>query len=35
MRKFHSYGPVDCKYHFCVSRKEIVERWSNQLIGII
>jgi hypothetical protein len=34
MRKFHSYGPVDCKYHFCVDRKKLVESCVEQLIGI-
>ncbi len=32
MRRFHSYGPVDCQEHFCVERKELVERCINQLL---
>lgn len=34
MRRFHSYGPVDCDYHFCVERRALVERCLSQLIGI-
>lgn len=34
MRHFHSYGPVDCCYHFCVDRRTLVERCMNQLVGI-
>jgi len=34
MRKFHSYGPVDCRYHFCVARKELIAHGVEQLIGI-
>ncbi len=33
MRKFFSYGPVDCELHFCVPRKELIEKCMNQLIG--
>ncbi len=33
MRRFHSYGPVDCKEHFCVERKELIEKCITQLIG--
>ena len=33
MRKFFSYGPVDCEIHFCVPRKELIEECMNQLIG--
>ncbi|MBF0451804.1 MAG: AAA-like domain-containing protein, partial [Candidatus Magnetomorum sp.] len=33
MKKFHSYGPVNCKCHYCVDRKELIELCSNQLIG--
>lgn len=33
MRRFHSYGPVDCAEHFCVPRKEIVQGCTEQLIG--
>ena len=34
MRRFHSYGPVDARYHFCVERRELVTRCVEQLIGI-
>lgn len=34
MRRFHSYGPVDCRHHFCVERKELTDRCLEQLIGI-
>ena len=34
MRRFHSYGPVNSKYHFCVERKEIIEKCKDQLTGI-
>ncbi|KPA14845.1 ATPase domain protein, prokaryote domain protein [Candidatus Magnetomorum sp. HK-1] len=34
MKSFHSYGPVNSKYHFCVDREEIVTKCINQLIGI-
>ncbi len=34
MRKFHSYGPVDCRHHFCVSRTELIQRCVEQLVGI-
>jgi len=34
MRKFHSYGPVDARYHFCVERKELVAEGVEQLVGI-
>ncbi|MCE7982211.1 MAG: hypothetical protein DYG89_13530 [Caldilinea sp. CFX5] len=33
MRRFHSYGPVDCRQHFCVERQELVERCLTQLVG--
>ena len=33
MRKFFSYGPVNCKVHFCVPRKEFIERAVIQLVG--
>jgi len=33
MRRFHSYGPVDCQEHFCVERKELVEKCIAQLTG--
>ncbi len=34
MRTFHSYGPVDCRHHFCVARTELVQRCAEQLVGI-
>lgn len=34
MRRFHSYGPVDCRHHFCVERKTLVETCVEQLIGL-
>lgn len=34
MRRFHSYGPVDCRYHFCVDRQALVERCMDQLVGV-
>jgi len=33
MRKFHSYGPVNCKAHYCVDRKELVNNCTEQLSG--
>ncbi len=33
MRRFHSYGPVDCEEHFCVTREELMGQCTNQLIG--
>jgi len=33
MRTFFSYGPVDCKRHFCVPRKELIEKCIIQLVG--
>ena len=33
MRRFHSYGPVDCEEHFCISRQELVDLCMEQLIG--
>ncbi|MCP4405135.1 MAG: ATP-binding protein, partial [bacterium] len=33
MRRFHSYGPVDCEEHFCVTREELVNQSIEQLIG--
>ncbi|QTA82407.1 AAA ATPase-like domain-containing protein [Desulfonema limicola] len=33
MRRFHSYGPVDCEEHFCIQRKELIDRCFKQLIG--
>ena len=34
MRRFHSYGPVDARHHFCVKRTELVQQCAEQLIGI-
>ena len=34
MRQFHSYGPVDCRHHFCVEREALVQHCFEQLIGI-
>ncbi|MCP4353355.1 MAG: ATP-binding protein [Desulfobacterales bacterium] len=33
MRRFHSYGPVDCEEHFCADRKELIRQCTDQLIG--
>ncbi len=33
MRRFHSYGPVDCERHFCVKRRELVEECLGYLVG--
>ncbi len=33
MRHFNSYGPVNCKAHFCVPRLELIETGVQQLIG--
>ena len=33
MRRFHSYGPVDCEEHFCVERQDLLVRCTEQLIG--
>jgi len=33
MKHFPSYGPVDCEEHFCVSRKNLVKRCIEQIIG--
>lgn len=33
MRRFHSYGPVDCEEHFCVNREELVSYCKEQLAG--
>jgi hypothetical protein len=32
MRRFHSYGPVDCEEHFCVPRTELVDGCVRQLV---
>jgi hypothetical protein len=34
MRHFSSYGPVDCKAHFCVPRQELIATGVQQLIGL-
>ncbi|MCP4107809.1 MAG: hypothetical protein GY749_20080 [Desulfobacteraceae bacterium] len=34
MRRFHSYGPVDCDQHFCVERKQMIKFCFEQLIGV-
>jgi len=33
MRKFHSYGPVDCEEHFCVQRNELIQSCTEQIMG--
>jgi hypothetical protein len=33
MRHFSSYGPVDPRFHFCVERRDLVERCVAQLAG--
>lgn len=33
MRRFHSYGPVDCEEHFCVPRPELRRQCLEQLVG--
>ncbi|MCP4349611.1 MAG: hypothetical protein GY795_29370 [Desulfobacterales bacterium] len=33
MRRFHSYGPVDCEEHFCIPREELLNQCTEQLIG--
>jgi len=33
LRRFHSYGPVDCEEHFCVNRKALIESCRVQLTG--
>lgn len=33
MRRFYSYGPVDCEEHFCVERRLMVACCLDQLIG--
>jgi hypothetical protein len=33
MRRFHSYGPVDCEEHFCVPRTDLVDRCVSQMTG--
>lgn len=33
MRRFHSYGPVDSRFHFGVERRDLVETCKAQLVG--
>ena len=33
MRRFHSYGPVDSRFHYCVERREMVEQCVLQIVG--
>ena len=33
MRRFYSYGPVNCKHHFCVERQDMIAYCTEQLIG--
>ncbi len=33
MRRFTSYGPVDCQEHFCVRRKELVRNCAGRIVG--
>ncbi|MCP5046655.1 MAG: ATP-binding protein [bacterium] len=33
IRRFHSYGPVDCEEHFCVNRNALIESCRDQLTG--
>ena len=33
MRRFHSYGPVNSKQHFCVERQALLGQCTEQLIG--
>ena len=33
MRRFNSYGPVDCEEHFCVERRDLVDECLAQLIN--
>ncbi len=33
MRRFYSYGPVDCEEHFCVPRHALVQECLEQMIG--
>ena len=33
MRRFHSYGPVNARSHFCVPRTNLVDHCLNSLIG--
>jgi hypothetical protein len=33
MREFYSYGPVNCRRHFCVPRRELVESCLKHIVG--
>ncbi len=33
MRRFHSYGPVSSKHHFCVARNDLIKLCTQQLVG--
>ncbi len=33
MREFYSYGPVNCRRHFCVPRRELVESCLDYIVG--
>ncbi|GAB6057136.1 hypothetical protein [Desulfonatronum parangueonense] len=33
MREFYSYGPVNCRRHFCVPRRELVESCLEHIVG--
>ncbi len=33
MRHFHSYGPINCKAHFCVKRKTLINQGVKKLVG--
>ncbi len=33
MREFYSYGPVNCRRHFCVPRRDLVEDCLKHIVG--
>jgi hypothetical protein len=33
MRRFQSYGPVDCEEHFCAPRTDLVDGCVQRLVG--
>jgi len=33
MRHFHSYGAINCKHHFCVTRNNLIEQCMEQFVG--
>jgi hypothetical protein len=33
MREFYSYGPVNCRRHFCVPRRDLVESCLKHIVG--